>query len=276
MCACVSVCLRTLPQLRRREIKSIRCLYNPLKSFAFCLCVRLIVQFSILSFSAVFPYIHLHLHPLPPTPRAHDQFFLLFLHCWFPFCLLFLHLCLPLCVSEGSVFYEVGGWLLCGWLKLVGENKSKLLFLWLLLLPVTFRKPNVSISITGLTLNLSLVLFFFLSFFLSPFSFCDIRHNTFVEACPRNTSALLSFYLKLELLLIFPRSIILTKVFRVKSERLLCVARWASASTAFAAFSSLIVVPLVVCCVFCGIQKAHCWEFIPPSVRGSTQILPFL
>lgn len=157
---CESVCLRTLPQLRRREMKSIRRLYNPLKSFALCLCVRLIVQFSILSFSVVFPYIR-----LPPPPRTHDQFFLLFLHCWFPLCLLFLHLYLLLCVSGGSVFYEVGGWLLCGWLKLAGKNNSKLLFLWPLLLPVTFRKPNLSISITGLTLNLSLVLFF--SVFLS-------------------------------------------------------------------------------------------------------------
>lgn len=61
-CVCVCVCARMLLELRMREIKSIRRLYNLLKLSAFCLCVRLIVQFSILSF-----YVHHPITPLPPT-----------------------------------------------------------------------------------------------------------------------------------------------------------------------------------------------------------------
>lgn len=86
---CVCVCVHAALQLR--EIKSIRRLYKPLKLSAFCLCVRLIVQFSILSFSVVFPYIQ-----SPWLPWTHDQFLLLFLLCWFslPLPTLFLSLCL--------------------------------------------------------------------------------------------------------------------------------------------------------------------------------------
>ncbi len=87
VCVCARVCVCMLLELRMREVKSIRRLYSPLKLSAFCLCVRLIVQFSILSFSVVFPYSR-----TSDSPWAHDQFFLLFLLRWLSLCLLFLSL----------------------------------------------------------------------------------------------------------------------------------------------------------------------------------------